>query len=51
MECTDYAQADAEAVDIDRRQNWIVQQANSLINPPKPLTRSSFANRTSHRNG
>ena len=32
---------------MDRRQDWIVQEANSLLNPPKPLTKTSFANRTS----
>lgn len=43
----DQAKADAEAVELDRRQDWIVQQANSLLNPTKPLTPGSFANRTS----
>ena len=41
------AKADAEAVEMDRRQDWIVQQANSLLNPPKQFTRGSFASRTS----
>jgi fructose-specific component phosphotransferase system IIB-like protein len=41
------AQANAEAVEMDRRQDWIVQQANPLLNPTKPFTQGSFAQRTS----
>jgi hypothetical protein len=47
LSAVDQARADAEAVEMDRRQDWIVQQANSLLNPTTPITRRSFANRTS----
>lgn len=42
------AKFDAERVEMERRQDWIVQEANSLLNnPATPITRRSFANRTS----
>lgn len=47
LSAVDQASADAEAVEMDRRQDWIVEQANSLLNPTKPLTRKEFAKLTS----
>jgi hypothetical protein len=41
------ARGDAEALEMERRQDWIVQEANSLLNPTRPFTRGSFAQRTS----
>ncbi len=40
------AEDQARANEMERRQDWIVEQANSLLNPPTPFTRASFANRT-----
>jgi hypothetical protein len=33
--------------EMERRQDWIVEQANSLLNPTEPFTRKSFSKRTS----
>jgi len=47
VSAADQANADAEAFEMNRRQDWIVQQANSLLSPTTPITRRSFAKRTS----
>lgn len=41
------SEGQAWADEMERRQDWIVDQANSLLNPPTPFTRRTFARRTS----
>jgi hypothetical protein len=41
-----WTQDQPKADEMKRRQDWIVEQANSLLNPPAPFTPASFANRT-----
>ena len=37
----------ARLEEMERRQDWIVEQANALLNPTPPFTRRTFAKRTS----
>jgi hypothetical protein len=47
LSADEQARVDAERAEMDRRQDWIVGQANLLLdNPAKPMTRKSFVNRT-----
>jgi hypothetical protein len=46
LSAADQAKVDAERVEIDRRLDWIVQSANTLLVPPRPFTRGNFGNRT-----
>jgi hypothetical protein len=41
-----WAQDQPKADEMERRQGWIVEQANSLLTPAAPFTPASFANRT-----
>jgi hypothetical protein len=42
----DRAQFEARRADIDRRLNWIVRQANTLLEPPVPITRKRYKDST-----
>jgi hypothetical protein len=47
LPAADQVKVDAERVELDARQDLIVQMANALLNPPTPISSGSFANRTS----
>jgi hypothetical protein len=47
LSAAEQAKLDAEGVEMRNRQDWIVQQANSLLSPTRPFTRGNFAQRTS----
>ena len=44
---------EAKKSEVERRLDWIVQQANTLLTPTKPFTRGSYKGNTTskHRHG
>jgi hypothetical protein len=42
----DQATFDAQCIEIDRRLDWIVQEATTLLAPANPFTRRTYANQT-----